>query len=408
MGGLRFIFDSSTDTSTDPGTGEFRLNAPPSTQIAISETDADGNSVASWINSWDDSSAVVRARLFLQKQSNGSLFIYNILVSQTDNGGWVMQPVSEVLAGGFSNGDNVSIWIERVGDPGDTGDTGATGAAGRDTQGGRLTLDSTNPVPSAATNTNIHYLPFIHRFVRVKISGVWTSRDIGTGIVNTALPVPGAAIMYDIFLYDDSGTLTLEFLAWSTNTARATAIVRDSDESWWVKSGDASRLYLGSGYINTSGQINDQLTHRGLFNAYNRRPRAIYLAGPSSNWTNSSSTVVVYNGNSAPTIVVVAGLAEDELLLDIKVQANNASGSAGAISIGENSTSAGAAKSQSAFNLGNSVNTHLLARYAGQVPLGYNQFNWLESDSTNVGTVTFNASAVHGVASGGMTGSTWQ
>jgi hypothetical protein len=106
--------------------------------------------------------------------------------------------------------------------------------------------------------------------------------------------------------------------------------------------------------------------------------------------------------------VVVAGLAEDELLLDIKVQANNASGSAGAISIGENSTSAGAAKSQSAFNLGNSVNTHLLARYAGQVPLGYNQFNWLESDSTNVGTVTFSASAVHGVASGGMTGSTWQ
>jgi len=129
-GGIRFQYDSNT-TIADPGSGKFRFNIPPATQIAISETDADGNNVASLLAALDDSTNAVHARLYIMVESTGSLFIYNVTGTNTDNGTWDTLNVGEILAGSISNGDYVRIWASYTGNDGSNGSNGSNGADGR-------------------------------------------------------------------------------------------------------------------------------------------------------------------------------------------------------------------------------------------------------------------------------------
>lgn len=49
---------------------------------------------------------------------------------------------------------------------------------------------------------------------------------------------------YDVFLYDNSGTLTLEALVWTDNTTRATALVLQ--DGVWCKTGALTRRWVGT------------------------------------------------------------------------------------------------------------------------------------------------------------------
>jgi len=58
---------------------------------------------------------------------------------------------------------------------------------------------------------------------------------------------------FDIFIYDNSGTLTLEVEEWASATARTSTLIRQNGVI--VKSGATTRRYLGVCYLNSNSQI---------------------------------------------------------------------------------------------------------------------------------------------------------
>jgi hypothetical protein len=79
------------------------------------------------------------------------------------------------------------------------------------------------------TNWNLHTIPATP--IELSTTGFY---DAGVG-----LPTP-----YDIFIYSNAGTLTLEGTKWASRTARTTALVRQN--GILVKSGATTRRYLGT------------------------------------------------------------------------------------------------------------------------------------------------------------------
>jgi hypothetical protein len=82
---------------------------------------------------------------------------------------------------------------------------------------------------------------------------------------------------YDIFIYDNSGTLTLESTAWTNNTTRATSLT--TQDGIYVKSGATTRRYLGTIRITgTTGQCEDSGSRRLVWNLYNQVTKALATA----------------------------------------------------------------------------------------------------------------------------------
>ena len=112
---------------------------------------------------------------------------------------------------------------------------------------------------------------------------------------------------YDVFLYNNSGTLTLESLVWnslSDSNTRTTGIVLTSG-GVYTKSGDATRRYLGTfRTTGTTGQTEDSMAKRFVWNFNNPVERLLYkntyptyayspghpyTTGAWRNWNNDST-----------------------------------------------------------------------------------------------------------------------
>jgi hypothetical protein len=68
--------------------------------------------------------------------------------------------------------------------------------------------------------------------------------------------------------YDNAGTATLNFLAWTNDTTRSTALT--TQDGVYVKSGAVTRRYLGTFYTGNVSQTWDSVAFRYLWNYYNR------------------------------------------------------------------------------------------------------------------------------------------
>ena len=95
---LRYAFSSSLSMS-NPAAGDIRLNnATPAsvTQIAIDDTDSDGNDLAAYWATLDDTGIAGNyGTLFLRDQSDGSVLVYKV-TAVADNSGWTRLTVSHV------------------------------------------------------------------------------------------------------------------------------------------------------------------------------------------------------------------------------------------------------------------------------------------------------------------------
>jgi hypothetical protein len=101
---------------------------------------------------------------------------------------------------------------------------------------------------------------------------------------------------------------TLELLAWTNDTTRATAIVLTTTGAY-TKSGDLTRRYLGSFRTTAvAGQTEDSLTKRYLWNYYNRLRRQLKRFETASTWTYSIATIRQANGNTSNQVDMVIGV----------------------------------------------------------------------------------------------------
>lgn len=110
-------------------------------------------------------------------------------------------------------------------------------------------------------------------------------------------------------------------------------------------------LYVGSILIDASaGQITchksyGQSRRWGVWNYYNRRPLYLKAGDSTASWAYTTATIRASNNNSANSLVIFAGLADESFDIQFhqKIAAGNAGSSAvtsGANAIGLNSTTA--------------------------------------------------------------------
>ncbi len=188
---------------------------------------------------------------------------------------------------------------------------------------------------------------------------------------------------YDVFGYDSSG-LTLELVAWTNATTRATAIALQ--DGIYVKSGETTKRYLGTiRTAGTIGQCEDSKLKRFVWNMYNRRPRALLRQEDTDNWTYSTATLRQANGSAANQVAMVRGLDEDMVQLELFASVNNSASTLRNVwvAIGLDSTSAAAAAAVTNRQAVTSAKQGQHAAYYSYPGLGYHFLSWLEKGAGN-------------------------
>jgi len=225
-----------------------------------------------------------------------------------------------------------------------------------------------------------------------------------------SLTVPSTtSTVYDVFAYDNAGVLTLEAVAWTTDTTRAAALTYQ--DGVYVKSGDASRRYLGSfRTTGSSGQTEDSAAKRYVWNFYNRTRRAMRRVDSTATWTYTSPTFRQANGASANQLDFVVGVSEDVVSARVLAHAISdqavANVVAFAVGIGVDSTSIDS--SQVTFapnNYGNNNRQLVSCEYMGTPGMGRHTLVWLEKSlaigvTTWTGTNSVSISGISGELSG--------
>ena len=127
-----------------------------------------------------------------------------------------------------------------------------------------------------------------------------------------------ASLPYDVYVYSNAGTLTLELTAWTNTTTRATALT--TQNGIYVKTGATTRRYIGTICITTTtGQCADSLLFRGVWNYYNRADRKLFKDVDTSH-SYATPTNRYYNNDTTQFVNFVCGVEEDVINASIAGQ----------------------------------------------------------------------------------------
>lgn len=190
---------------------------------------------------------------------------------------------------------------------------------------GRLTLTTATPVTTADVTaaTTLYFAPFRGSRIALYTSSVWrlynfaeVSADISALVADTP---------YDIYIYDNAGTLTLSATAWTNDTTRATALT--TQNGIYVKTGAVGYRYLGTIRITSvTGQCEDSTSRRFVWNYYNRVPRLMIARDGTDSWTYTTATWRAANNNTTDgtgRVAFVVGAAEVLLKAEATATARN-------------------------------------------------------------------------------------
>jgi hypothetical protein len=162
---------------------------------------------------------------------------------------------------------------------------------------GRLTLESgvAISITDQIDKDTIFFTTYNGNAIGLYDGSVWellhfdeTSLSIGTLTNNTN---------YDIFAYNNNGTLALEIgPAWTDNIARSTGLTKQ--DGVYIKSGDTTRRYLGTFRTTSTTTTEDSRSRRLLWNCYNQILRSAYSEDNTSH-TYTSATYRPWNNSAS-------------------------------------------------------------------------------------------------------------
>lgn len=252
----------------------------------------------------------------------------------------------------------------------------------------RLTLTSGTPVTVTDVTgaTTIYCTPYKGNKIALYDGSVWNVRT--SAQFSLALGTLTASLPYDVFCYDNSGTPTLEFTAWTNATTRATALTYQ--DGILVKTGATTRRYLGTFYTTSTTQTEDSEAKRYLWNYYHRAEKNLYKSDTTATWNYTTATWRQARADATNQIEFVCGVAEDMVSARVQCGFSNPSGAVGgSVGIGVDATNANSAK---VFGAWQSTGGQLtLAEYAGAF-VGRHYLAWLEYSAAS-GTTTWYGSA---------------
>lgn len=272
--GLSYTFNSST-SAADPGTGKVAFDsATPAliTAVYLSETDADGNALASEIASWDDGSNSVKTRLRFQKGGDPTkVLVLDVTGTLTDNGGWDTLIVAYVRhTGAFTNLDGLKLSPGLKGDKGEAGsagDDGATGAAApafidysldpsstadSDPGSGKLRPDN-----ATAASVTTFYFDDLDRL------GNSQAAELATWDDSTSTGVKGKLYIIDLTTPANRWTYDVTAFTAATGYSKITVTHRSGSAAWptgnvgllFVPRGDAGSGNISGGVGSTDNRI---------------------------------------------------------------------------------------------------------------------------------------------------------
>ncbi len=251
---------------------------------------------------------------------------------------------------------------------------------------GRLTLESGVPVSTTdqTAKTTLYFTPNVTgencgNKITVYDGTKWVLYSFSE--LSLSISSLTASTNYDIFVYDNAGTLTLSATAWTDAATRATALY--NQDGVYVKTGATNYRYLGTIRITgTTGQCEDSVSKRFVWNMYNRTERRLKRFETSASWPYSTDAWQQANASALNQVECVCGVAIDQLCLKVMAQmtssGTNQAGSA-SIGIGIDSTSVSSAEDlggRGASSFGNLFG--FAVEYEDTMKLGYHYYVWLE------------------------------
>jgi hypothetical protein len=266
----------------------------------------------------------------------------------------------------------------------------------------RLTLESGVAISTSdqLAKTTLYLTPYLGNQVSLYNGFSWLARSF----VETSLSLSGftSGKPYDIFAYDNAGTLALEALVWTNDTTRATAIAYQDGVP--VKSGAATRRLVGTIYTSATGQTQLKFgsaagggdpAYIGIDNVYNRVSASVFVADTTSSWAKTSGGAIealnASNGNRVSFVSSLPGAKVDALLTARITSALTAIGSVG---FGLDSTTvynARAVNPTVGTNQQSSVFISTQANYSGYPGIGFHFLQALQFSSA--ATTTYSGSS---------------
>lgn len=266
---------------------------------------------------------------------------------------------------------------------------------------GRLTLTTAVPVTVADVTgaVSVFFAPYKGNRIALFDGTNWIIRTFteitqALGTLTTDLP-------YDVFAYDNAGTVATEILAWTSKTARATALVLQ--DGVLSKTGALTRRYLGSFLTTATTTTEDSFAKRHLWNYYNRVARAMRVKDTTDSWTQGDATIRQAGGVATNQVEFVIGWPE--VLVEgvvIGSASTNGANSVFMVGIGEDSTTAfetnGLVGPQSGFNAGTPMIT--MGQLRKYPAVGWHRWTWLEKGQIGVTTTWYGDNGANGTQSG--------
>jgi hypothetical protein len=283
--------------------------------------------------------------------------------------------------------------------------TGAYDESEPDVVNGRITLTSGTPVTTAdvTSATTIYFTPYKGNKVTL-FDGVRWRRYTFTE-VSLAVPTTSSTV-YDLFLYDNAGTLTLDATAWTNDTTRATALT--TQNGVYVKTGAVTRRYLGTFRTTAgiNGQTEDSATRRYVWNYYNRIKRLMRVIEATDSWNYTTASFRQVNNSTANQLDFVIGVVEDLVYAEAIAAAGNSGNVQVATGIGSDSTTTIPTGCINGVTVtpGSNFQVTLRATYESFMAVGRHTLVWLEySGATNTttwygdnGSPSITQSGIHG------------
>lgn len=273
---------------------------------------------------------------------------------------------------------------------------------------GRLTLTSGTPVTTTDVNSaaTLYWTPYKGNKVALYDGTNWNMRTFSE--LSLTVSALTASKMYDIFVYDNAGTATLEALVWTNDTTRATALT--TQDGVLVKTGAVTRRYLGSLRTNGSSLAFDAADNRWLWNYYHRALKYMRRLEATDNWTYTTATLRQANGAVANQLEFVIGVAEDLVSAEVYAFYSNSTAGVGAfVAIGLDSTSALATGCLSISGANGGANYFSVATSAVKLypGVGRHFLAWLEYSAATGTTTWYGDNSVPLLSQSGIHGQIW-
>ncbi len=271
----------------------------------------------------------------------------------------------------------------------------------------RLTLTTGVPVTTTDVTgaTTLYCTPYKGNRIALYDGSAWNVRT--SAQFSLALGTLTSGKPYDVFCYDNAGVPTLEFTVWTDDTTRATALAYQ--DGILVKSGTATRRYLGTFYTTSTTTTEDSVANRYLWNYYNRIARAMRRLESTASWTYTTATWRQARASTSNQLNFVTGASEDCITARVCVSAGNGGGANVdmGVAVGVDSTTTPSplcimGGSQSAS--GAAPGTGIHADYSDYLSAGKHSLMWLEISKADGTTTWYANGGTSFTNTGGITG----